>query len=108
MKKAEAVLSVKFKSMHSQEKLKNVCMEDLETFRSVPGLVQKYYIAEELTGAVSGIYVFETKSARTAFWNSKLARRIPVRYGIIPHTLRVEKFDVAIVLSDVVLADKMD
>lgn len=104
MKKAEAVLSVKFKSTHSPEKLKNVCLEDLETFSSVPGLVQKYYIAEELTGAVSGIYLFETKTARRAFWHSKLAKSIPVRYGIIPHTLRVERFDMEIVLSEAVIA----
>jgi len=104
MKKIEAVLSVKFKSKHSPEKLNSVCMADLETFRSVPGLVQKYYIAEELTGSVNGIYLFESKSARTAFWNSKLARSIAVRYGMIPHTLRVEKYDMEIVLNEVELA----
>jgi hypothetical protein len=59
MKKVEAVLSVKFNSTHSPEQLQNICMEDLETFRSVPGLIQKYYISEELTGALSGIYVLK-------------------------------------------------
>jgi hypothetical protein len=104
MKNAEAVLSVKFKSTHSPEKLMTVCQEDLEIFRNVPGLLQKYYIAEELTGALSGIYIFETKNARTAFWTSELAKNIPTRYGVIPDTLRVEQYDMAIVLNDVLVA----
>jgi hypothetical protein len=82
----------------------NVCQEDLETFRSVPGLLQKYYLAEEFTGAISGVYIFETKSARAAFWASELAKNIPARYGVIPDTLRVEQYEMAIVLNDVVFA----
>ena len=104
MKNAEAVLAVKFNSTHSAEELMNVCQEDLETFRSVPGLLQKYYIAEEFTGALSGIYIFENKNARAAFWTSELAKNIPTRYGVIPDTLSVEQYDMAIVLNDVLLA----
>lgn len=104
MKNAEAVLSVKFKSTFNAEKLVNVCRQDLEAFRNVPGLIQKYYIAEEGTGALSGFYLFETKGARAAFWNSDLAKGIPAQYGVIPETLRVEQYDMAIVLNDAVLA----
>ena len=100
MKNAEAVLSVKFKSTHDAEKLMAVCKKDLETFRNVPGLLQKYYIGEELTGAISGIYFFETKNDREAFWSSDLAKNIPVRYGVIPDSLRVEQYDMAIVLNE--------
>ncbi len=82
----------------------NVCEEDLETFRSVPGLLQKYYIAEEFTGAISGIYIFKTKTARASFWTSELAKNIPTRYGVIPETLRVEQYEMAIVLNDVLPA----
>ena len=78
--------------------------EDLEIFRSVPGLLQKYYITEEFTGAISGIYIFETKRARESFWTSELAKNIPARYGVILNTLRVEQYDMAIVLNDVLLA----
>ncbi len=104
MKNAEAVLSVKFNSTFNAEKLLNVCQQDLETFRNVPGLIQKYYIAEEGTGALSGFYIFETKSDRVAFWDSDLAKSIPARYGVIAETLRVEQYDMAIVLNDGVLA----
>jgi hypothetical protein len=104
MKNSESVLLVKFNSLHSAEKLMNFCKEDLENFRRVPGLIQKYYIAEEGTGAISGFYIFETRSAREKFWDSELAKNIPARYAVIPETLRVEQYDMAIVLNDVVLA----
>lgn len=104
MKNANAVLSVKFKSSHNPEKLMEVCHEDLDVFRNVPGLIQKYYIAEESTGSISGFYIFETKSARATFWTSELAANIPSQYGVIPETLRVEEYDMAIVLNDLVNA----
>ena len=104
MKNVTAVLSVKFNSSHSPEKLMQVCNEDLDIFRNVPGLIEKYYISEEATGAISGIYLFETKSARGAFWTSDLAAQIPERYGVIAESLRVEEYDMAIVLNEAVIA----
>jgi Putative mono-oxygenase ydhR len=104
MKNAESVLSVKFNSTLKAEELMNVCKQNLESFRNVPGLIQKYYIAEESTGAISGIYIFETKSAREAFWTSNLAKNIPAKYGVIPETLRIEQYEMAIVLNENVLA----
>ena len=100
MKNSKSVLSVKFKSSHAPEKLMDICHQDLQEFRDVPGLNQKYYIAEEGTGAISGIYLFETQSSREAFWTSDLAARIPSRYAVIPETLRVESYEMAIVLNE--------
>ena len=100
MKNVQAVLSVKFKSNHQPEKLMQICHEDLDAFRNVPGLVEKYYIAEESSGAISGIYLFETKSARGSFWNSELAAGIAERYAMIAETLRVEEYEMAIVLNE--------
>lgn len=79
-------------------------MQDLEAFRKVPGLLQKYYLAEESTGAISGIYIFESKTARASFWESSLAKNIPARYRVKPDTLRVEQFEMSIVLNDELLA----
>jgi hypothetical protein len=104
MKNAASVLAVKFKSTHSDEKLMGFCAEDLEVFRSVPGLLQKYYIIEEGTGAISGIYIFESQNAREVFWTSDLAKNIPARYGVVPETLRVEQYEMAIVLNEAVLS----
>jgi hypothetical protein len=104
MKNAEAVLSVKFKSTLDAEELMKVCKENLQDFRDVPGLIEKYYLAEELSGAISGVYLFTTKSAREAFWTSELAKDIVPRYGVIVDTLRLERYDIAIVLNGAVLA----
>jgi len=104
MKNAESVLSVKFNSTHNYEKLMSICQEDLEIFRNVPGLIQKYYVLEETTGALSGIYVFKNRNARDTFWDSDLAKSILTRYGVKPDTLRVENFDMAIVMNDLLAA----
>jgi hypothetical protein len=104
MKKAESVLVLKFKSSLDQDELLAVSHEDLETFRNVQGLIQKYYVVEESTGALSGIYIFETEEDRTNFWTSELATTIPARYGVLQSTLRVEKYEMAIVLNDLVVA----
>ena len=101
MKNAQAVLSVKFNSSHSLADLQNTCQADLEKFRDVPGPMQKYYLLEEATGAISGVYFFEDKNARAAFWASELAASIPSRYLVVPGTLRAEEYDIAIVLNDV-------
>ena len=51
MNSLKAVLSVKFNSTFGQEDLIALFRQDLDTFSNVPGLLQKYYIAEDLTGA---------------------------------------------------------
>jgi hypothetical protein len=102
MKNAEAILVIKFTSKHSPTDLMKTCVEDLELFRNVPGLIQKYYLTEDVTGAISGFYVFETQNDRAAFWNSELAGTIGARYRVMPDTLRVEHYDMAIVLQDTV------
>ncbi|HET7117966.1 MAG TPA: YdhR family protein [Hanamia sp.] len=104
MKNAEAVLLVKFNSSLSPEDLMKRCQENLDDFRNVPGLLQKYYLSEESTGAISGFYVFENKEARAAFWNSRLAKNIPARYGGLPDSFRVEQYEMAIVLNEPLLA----
>ena len=104
MENLSAVLSVKFHSIHEPEKLMAICHENLEHFRNVPGLIQKYYLAEKETGAISGIYLFSSLSAREAFWTSELAKTIPAKYGVISESLRVEKYETAIVLNEISMA----
>lgn len=104
MKNAEAVLAVKFNSKLEAGQLLKVCNENLQDFRDVPGLIEKYYLAEDLTGAISGFYIFSTVSAREAFWTSQLAKDIVPRYGVIIDTLRVERYQMAIVLNGVEVA----
>lgn len=104
MNKVASVLVVKFNSSHNPQNLMTACENGLDTFRNVPGLIQKYYISEEETGALSGIYLFSSKAARETFWTSDIAKAIPAKYGVIPDSLRVEKYEMAIVLNDLVAA----
>ena len=104
MKTAEALLSVKFNTSLKLDELNELCQADLDYFRSVRGLIQKYYIVDSHTKTVNGIYLFETKTARASYWASKLARSMPRRYGLIPGTLRVEQYDVIITLHEAVSA----
>ena len=104
MNKVASVLAVKFKSSHAPQALMTICENGLETFRNVPGLIQKYYISEEETGAISGIYLFSSKASREAFWTSDLAMSIPEKYGVIPESIRVEKYEMAIVLNELAIA----
>ena len=104
MKNAEAILAVKFSSTIHPEKLVRICLEDIELFRNVPGLIQKYYINEESTGDLSGFYIFENVQAREAFWNSELAKKIPARYGVKADTLRVERYEMVLVMNDQIAA----
>ncbi len=104
MNKAASVLAVKFKSSYAPEKLLAICENGLEDFRSVPGLIQKYYVTEEETGSISGIYLFTSNAARDAFWVSDVAQDIPGKYGMIMESLRVEKYDMAIILNEPAIA----
>jgi len=56
MKTAEALLSVKFTTSIKLEELIELCRADLAYFRSVSGLIQKYYIVDQATRTVNGIY----------------------------------------------------
>jgi hypothetical protein len=100
MKTAESLLCVRFNSTYNLEELNEICLADLENFRTVPGLVQKYYITEEYSGAFSYIYLFESKTTRTAFSVSDLARKIPSKYRMIPDSIRIEYYDMLIVLHE--------
>ncbi len=104
MKNSKAVLSVRFKSTYGSEELLHLFEEHLEDFKNVPGLVQKYYVADENSETVGGIYVFENKEARTVFWDSKLAKGIPATYGVNMETLSVEELEVTIEMMETVTA----
>ncbi|MEP7109152.1 MAG: YdhR family protein [Ferruginibacter sp.] len=104
MKNLKAVLSVRFKSNYDSEELLHLFQQHLEDFKKVPGLLQKYYLSDENSETIGGIYVFENKDARAAFWNSELAKAIPATYGVRMETLLVEELEVTIEMMDIVAA----
>ncbi|MGZ3844779.1 MAG: hypothetical protein ACXVLT_01975 [Flavisolibacter sp.] len=102
MKNAKAVLAVKFKSTLGPDELSKATKENLQGYREVPGLVEKYFLSEEGSGLISGFYVFSTVSAREAFWESELAKASVPRYGVVVDTARVERYVIDLVLTEVV------
>lgn len=104
MNNATAVLAVKFQSSYAPQELLAICEKGLKDFRSVTGLIQKYYITENETGSISGIYLFSSNATRDAFWASDVARDIPRKYGVIMDSLRVEKYEIAIILNESAIA----
>jgi hypothetical protein len=58
-------------------------LERRPRFLEVPGLLQKVYGQDEETGAVCGIYFFESEAALGAFRESELARTIASAYEVV-------------------------
>jgi hypothetical protein len=70
------VLFVRVKSDLDPAELERRLLERRPRFQEVPGLVQKIYGKDEVTGAYCGIYFFEDQKALTEFRESELARTI--------------------------------
>ena len=86
------VLFVRAKSDLDEKELERRLLERRPQFREVPGLVQKIYGREEATGAVCGIYFFETQAALAAFRETELAQTIASAYEVTE--IRLEVYNV--------------
>lgn len=78
-----AILFVRAKSGMDATKLDGRLLERRPRFLEVPGLLQKVYGQDKATGAVCGIYFFESEAALAAFRESDLARTIPSAYEVV-------------------------
>lgn len=87
-----AVLFVRAKSDLNEKELDRRLLERRPKFHDVPGLVQKIYGRDPETGAVCGIYFFESKTALLEFQESELAKTIPTAYETTE--FRPEVYDV--------------
>lgn len=100
MPNATAVLSVKFQSSLAAEEVMRIAKEHIPLFRQVPGLVQKYYLFDSETESFSGFYLFASEAEREAYWSSELAAGIPARYRVIPESLRIERYQLDVMLRN--------
>ena len=75
-----AILFVRATSQLDEKELDRRLLERRPRFREVPGLIQKIYGRDESTGAVCGIYFFESQAALAAFRETELAKTIPTAY----------------------------
>jgi len=74
------VLFVRLKSDLHFDELKHRLLERKPSFLEVPGLIQKIYGRDPVTGDACGIYFFESREALAAFRETELARTIPDAY----------------------------
>ena len=74
-----AILFVRITSNLDAGEIDRRLLERRQRFLQVPGLVQKFYGRDE-TGAICGIYFFDSRQALDAYRESELARSIPAAY----------------------------
>jgi hypothetical protein len=87
-----AVLFVRARSGLDEKELERRLLERRPRFLEVPGLLQKIYGRDNATGAVCGIYFFESQAALAAFRETELAKTIPTAYEVVE--FRPEVYDV--------------
>jgi hypothetical protein len=90
---------VKFKSALSHAEVMRVMKGRAIQFRTLPGLVQKYYGHEKQTGDFSGVYFWDCERSLREFQQTDLARTIPSAYKV-ESPPRIEFFDVLFPLRD--------
>jgi hypothetical protein len=87
-----AILFVRIDSGLDAQEFDRRLLERRPRFRDVPGLVQKFYGRDNATGAVCGVYFFESTDALETFRKSELAQTIPTAYEAVE--VRREVYDV--------------
>jgi heme-degrading monooxygenase HmoA len=73
---------VKFKSALSMEELQRRYRERMPDFRSLPGLVQKYYVHDPATDEVGGLYLWDSEESLQAYLASDLRKTIAAVYEV--------------------------
>ena len=86
-----AILFVRAKSGLDAKELEQRLLERRPRFLEVPGLLQKIYGRDNATGAICGIYFFESREALAAFRETELAKTIPTAYEVVE--FRPEVYD---------------
>jgi Putative mono-oxygenase ydhR len=88
-----------FKSGLSKDEVLKKFDERAYKYREVKGLLQKYYIHEELSNEFGGVYVFDSKENLESFRNSDLAKSIGDTYKYLETPTR-KVFNVNLVLYE--------
>jgi heme-degrading monooxygenase HmoA len=74
---------IKLKSNLPEEDLLSKARERAPQFKSIPGLIQKFYVKTGQPGEYGGIYVWDSPESLQAFRNSDLAKSIPEAYELV-------------------------
>jgi len=73
---------IKLKSDLPEEELQKKASERESKFKSVSGLLQKYYVKTSIEGEYGGVYVWDSMDSMKAYQQSDLAQSIPSAYAI--------------------------
>ena len=73
---------IKLKSDLPEEELLKRAREREASFKSIPGLLQKYYVKTSTEGEYGGVYVWDSAQSLQSYQASDLAKGIPAAYAI--------------------------
>jgi len=77
------IMTVKFETALSEDEVLTVAKERADQFRSLPGLIQKYYVRLEQPNHYGGVYVWDSMESLKSYRGSELASSIPAAYKAI-------------------------
>ena len=76
------VLLVKFKTPLTLDEVMAVAASRIDEFRALPGLLQKYYLHDQASGEIAGLYLWDSREAFDAFRHSELRATIAAAYQV--------------------------
>ncbi len=74
---------IKLKSKLPEEELLRRAKERESQFKSLPGLLQKYYVKLDQPQQYGGIYIWDSEDSLNSYRKSALASSIPEAYEIV-------------------------
>ena len=90
---------IKLKSDLPEEELLKRAKERESNFKSIPGLLQKYYVKTSEEGEYGGVYVWDSVASQQSYQASDLAKSIPSAYAINAAP-NIETMDIIFQLKD--------
>ena len=90
---------IRLKSNLPEKELLERAKEREPRFKSIPGLLQKYYVKIGQPGEYGGIYIWDSEESLKSYSTSELAASIPKAYEII-EAPNIEVFDVLFQLRE--------
>ncbi len=90
---------IKLKSDLPEEELLKRAKERESNFKSIPGLLQKYYVKTSKEGEYGGVYIWDSVQSQQQYQASDLAKSIPSAYAISAAPA-IEMMDIIFQLRD--------
>jgi hypothetical protein len=73
-------MRVRFRSSLTLREIEGVAEERAPDFEALDGLIQKYYMVDSASGAVAGLYLWDSPEALAAYRDSDLGASIAAAY----------------------------